>query len=341
MQINKKVGLEIQSEDITNLLNTYFSSLMAGFYEMQSSFLSGIYKRYNNIESAHIILCLAEKTHLEILRQREKSMNHVLSLKNFWNNYKNITNPTQKIVSIVKTTGIPKETARRKIKNLISQDFVLFDKNIKEYSWNLLLKYKESYLEIYSKETKILSTFVSTFAEYLKLPLNKDLVIREIESQFSFYWYHFLACQLKWLKMWQEKIKDIDLILISLQAVIPTLQYIDKNINLKKIGLDNLYMIVGQTNNQYKFSEASVSAASVSEITGIPRATCIRKLERLAKLELLERDGPSKRFFISQLSINKTKYIFFHENINLTVQIFSEFLCIILNNLTRQKKIVA
>ena len=54
------------------------------------------------------------------------------------------------------------------------------------------------------------------------------VVEKEIRSQFSFYWFHFLSCQLDFLKIYQLKIKDTDLLLIILQALIPVLQYVDK-----------------------------------------------------------------------------------------------------------------
>ena len=69
MQAEKKVK-EIQPKDISELLLNHTADLMSGFYEMQSTFLSGIYKRYKSIETANIILCLAKKMHLEIIRQK-------------------------------------------------------------------------------------------------------------------------------------------------------------------------------------------------------------------------------------------------------------------------------
>ena len=138
--------------------------------------------------------------------------------------------------------------------------------------------------------------------------------------------------------MWQDKIKDIDLILIALQAVIPTLQYADKNQNIKDVGLDNLYAIIGKTSDQYKFSDTAVSAASISEVTGIPRATCIRKLEKLIRLGFLLREAKTKRFYINQNISDRTKNIITKENIGYTVEIFSEYLAIILNNLIYQRK---
>ena len=137
--------------------------------------------------------------------------------------------------------------------------------------------------------------------------------------------------------MWQDKIKDIDFILITLQAVIPALQYADKNKNIKDSSLENLYKIVGKANNQYKFSDTAVSAASISEVTGIPRATCIRKLEKLVKLGMLVREIKTKRYFINQLTSKKTNTILTKENVLFTIENFSEYLAIILNSIKRNR----
>ena len=336
MQTERKIK-ELRSSDINQLLLKRTADLMSEFYEMQSTFLSGIYKRYKSIETANIILCLAKKMHLEIIRQREKNMNHDISLENFWNNFNNISRPTEKIVSIANMTGIPKETTRRKIISLINQNFVVLNKSNKEYYWNLSSKHHDDYFNIVKDEIEVLAKFASTCAAGLELSIDKNSIVKEIKSQFSFYWYHFLNYQLRWLKMWQDKIKDIDLILITLQAVIPALQYADKNQNIKDSSLENLYKIIGKTNNQYKFSDTAVSAASISEVTGIPRATCIRKLETLVKLGMLVRETKTKRYFINQLTSKRTNTILTKENVLFTIENFSEYLAIILNSIKRNR----
>ena len=324
MQTDRKIK-ELQSSDINQLLLKRTADLMSGFYEMQSTFLSGIYKRYKSIETANIILCLAKKMHLQIIRQREKNMNHDISLENFWNNFNNISRPTEKIASIANMTGIPKETTRRKIISLINQNFVVLNNSNKEY------------FNIVKNEIEILSKFASTCATGLELNIDKNTIVKEIKSQFSFYWYHFLNYQLRWLKMWQDKIKDIDFILITLQAVIPALQYADKNKNIKDSSLENLYKIVGKASNQYKFSDTAVSAASISEVTGIPRATCIRKLEKLVNLGFLIRRDKNKRYVVNQISDARTKNIMKKENITNTIKTFSEYISIILNSLVHNR----
>ena len=337
--------LEIDKSQVANLLLTNFSELMSSFYEMQSSFLSNLYSRYESIETANIVLCFAKNTHLEVIRQREKKLNHDISFNNFWNNLSSINKPAHKIVNIVNMTGLPKETARRKIKLLMNKDFIIYDKKIKEYSWNLLEKDKNNYFAIVEKEIKQLAKFISTNANFLNIDLKHEHgnscscnIEKEIKSQFSFYWFHFLSCQLKWLHMWQEKIRDMDLILIALQAVLRALNFAEKNLDVKKVGLENLYLLVGQTNSKYRKSNAGISASSISQVTGIPRPTCIRKLNILVNYGTLVRDENTKQYYLNHLTENRTRNILTKENVLTTVNIFSEYLSIILNAMIQNSK---
>ena len=327
----------ISSSDVSQLLQTHFSSLLPSFYEVQSSFLSGIYKRYGSIETANIILCFARNTHLEIIRQRERDLNFNVSFENFWNNFNKIQKPYDKIRSIVNITGIPKETVRRKIKNLMELNFIEKNKKNNNYCWNLDQKQKNSFLFIVEDELKKLSNFITKIVIDLDLSRSKDileLVEEEIHSQFSFYWYHYLSCQLDWLKWWQLKLKDNDLLLIALQATIPTLQYIDKNIKPKNV--DDVFKLIGQVNKK-ECINCSISATSVSDVTGIPRATSIRKLEKLVDLGFLVRETKTKRYAINQATDLRTRNIMNKDNVSFTIKTFSDYISIILNSLIQNK----
>ena len=324
----------VTPEDISQLIQTHYSNLMEAFYELQSSFLCGIYKRYKSIETANIILCFSRNVHLEIIRQREKDLNFNVSLDNFWKNLSSIKKPSEKITSIVKITGIPKETVRRKIKVLMELGFLEKDKKNKTYSWVLTNKEKEEYFGIINSETRSLSTFISKIVKDLGIKPNNKLVEDEIRSQFSFYWYHYLSCQLDWLKWWQLKLKDNDLLLISLQATIPTLQFIDKSTN--SINIDDIFKVIGKVSNN-ECKNCSISATSVSEVTGIPRPTAIRKLDKLVSLEFLERDSKTKRYSINQSMEARTKNIMSKENVAFTVRTFSDYIAIIVNSLIHNK----
>ena len=324
----------ITSNEIADLLKTHYPNLLQAFYESQSSFLCGIYKRYKSIETANIILCFARSVHLEIIRQREKDLNFNVSLNNFWENFHGINRPNLKITTIVKITGIPKETVRRKIKNLSKIGFLMQDNKAKGYHWKLKEKEKDAFFNIIDYETKSLSVFISKIINNLGMKVDRKKIEKEIQSQFSFYWYHYLSCQLEWLKWWQLKLKDNDLTLIALQATIPTLRYVDKNIGT--INSDNVFKIIGQV-DKAECNNCAVSATSVSDVTGIPRATCIRKLDKLVSLGFLTRQYATKRYSVNQSYDARTKNILNKDNVSFTIKTFSEYITIILNSLFHNK----
>ena len=324
----------ITRSDVSHLIEKHYASLMESFYELQSSFLCGIYKRYGSIETANIILCFARSAHLEIIRQREKDLNFNVSLENFRINLNRITKPSEKITSVVKITGIPKETVRRKIRNLMEIGFLEKDKKNKSYSWKLDEKEMSSFFNIINSETKELSTFISKIVIDLGMTATKKEVENEIRSQFSFYWYHYLSCQLEWLKWWQLKLKDNDLLLIALQATIPTLRFIDKN--MKSVNVNDVFKIIGNVSKN-ECNNCSISATSVSEVTGIPRATAIRKLDKLVNLGFLVREIKTKRYSINQSADARTKNILSKDNVSFTINTFSDYIAIILNRLIQNR----
>ena len=87
----------ISPEEVSQLIKTHYASLMQAFYESQSSFLCGVYRRYRSIETANIILCFSRNVHLSIIRQREKDLNFNVSRENFWKNFSGIDRPTEKL----------------------------------------------------------------------------------------------------------------------------------------------------------------------------------------------------------------------------------------------------
>lgn len=300
---SKSQRQNITPEKIAKLLNENYFKLIPAFYEMQSEFLRVRYKIYGGLETSNIIICFIKDALLAIFRQREQDLEYNISLKKFFENTQKIKLPAKKIISIVNNTGIPKETVRRKIKKLIQKDYINSISG-KEYFLNITTKNKDNFLKIMEKDINSITNFVYIFNECLNLDLSKKLVENEIQKQFSFYFYHFLSCELNWIKLWQKRIKDIDLLFITMQALIPTLKATGSNID----------------------SDQAVSATSISDISGIPRATCIRKLHKLVSLGILVREIKTKRYYINQTVSEKTKYINSAEHVITTAECFCEFL---------------
>ena len=93
-----------------------------------------------------------------------------------------------------------------------------------------------------------------------------------------------------------------------------------------------------KTNKDYnKNHKSTINASSISEVSGIPRATCIRKLQKLVKLGMLVKELKSKRYYVNQLTGERTKNIMKKNSVIHSVDIFCELLSVIISALTRKK----
>ena len=336
MKTKEKI-FEVKPEEIVDVLKNNFFSLTESFYETQSAFLSSIYKKYGSLETAIIFNSFIKNINLDIIRQKEKNLNHDISFDNLWTNINTVEINGQKISSISLVTGIPKETVRRKMKNLTIKGYLNQNLTSKKYFFNIKTNIKEDFINFSDHQIILLSKFINKFSKILNLNLDSKMIENEIKLQFSFYWYHFLNHELQWLKMWQTKLKDNDLLLIILQTVIPTIHRANKPL-ANNLNVNNIFKIIGVVNDDFNFENSAIGATTVSEVTGIPRATCIRKLEKLVKLGFLIKSAGTRRFFINQNFADRTKNIMTKENVLATIQNFSNFISIILNSLIYYKK---
>ena len=315
---------KIDKKNIHKNLTENFIKLMPSFYEMESSFLTGIYKRYGDLEGGNIVIFFARDCHLEILRKRESDLDFDLSLDQFWKNHKDIYQTKKKIILVSKETGLPKETTRRKIIDLIKK------KHIKKAEKNRLFwepdnELKDTYIKIIDEEINSLSKFIfeQTKSLYLNLPLGK--IEKEIKNNYSFYWYHFLNIQLTYIKFWQNKLRDLEMLLIGLQVVIQALTHLKR-----KTSHD-------PSNNQLRnilTKDANISATSISDITGIPRATCIRKLDRFVKMKILEKDEKNRRYFLL-LNQNNLNPMLDPIWLKQKISLLADFSSVVIKSLTR------
>jgi len=301
--------------DINQLKNIYKENILSvqeKYLLQQSNFLSTVYCRYlKDLDSANIVLYFAKNLHLKILRRRENEIDYEISLESFWNNHKNIDQENLKIINVSNETGLPKETARRKIINLIQQK--VLKKNNNKISWEPREKDKLSFNKIIEVEIEYITKIASTIIKHLNIEVSNQQIYSDIKKNFSFFWFHFLSSQLKCMKIWQIELKDLELLLIIVECAIQTNRYLTRTHN-KKIDQD-------------------ISAMSISTVTGIPRATCIRKLEKLVSMRLVKKNEKTKRY-----SLNLKNLEFNKNTITKTVNEVCSFYDILIKTLIRSKK---
>tara|TARA_B110000902_G_C14248701_1_gene565265 strand:+ start:821 stop:1789 length:969 start_codon:yes stop_codon:yes gene_type:complete len=291
-----------------------FVEYQSVFNEFQSNFLSGLYKYYQGLENGNIVLYFEKLTHQDILRQKDYDLNFDISFNKFWENHSLVNLKKNSIINISKKTSLPKETTRRKILLLIKQKVLNKKNNRIELLPNE--SYKVSYNLFVDKEIEELSRLLLFICTKINLPISSENIKDELKNKFNFYWFHFLNVQLEYLKLWTLQIKDRELILIFLQFIsMFVLRAKNKNISHK-----NLYTDPNLIKN---FDDISISATSISEVTGIPRATCIRKLKALIKLKMISQNQISKQYYIIPTVV--TKNIITKIMTEKVSKIFSEF----------------
>ena len=316
---------EIKPEIIKKVFKDNFSTINSSFLLHQSEFMTGIYERYfKDLESANIVLYFAKGMHRSILRQREVDLNYDISFNSFCENYKKLNHDVIKIIDISRHSGLPRETVRRKISELIK--FKVLKKNNKKIIWNPLIPEKSAYNTIVKKNIHSLSKLIGEILIHFDDGKSIENIENEIEKNYSFYWYHYLNTQQNFFKEWQNNIKDLELLLIGLQCSILGANELSK----QKYTFDDIF----SKKITYK-KDCTVSASTISSITGIPRATCIRKLSKLIKYKLIRRDAQLKRYYFDFKNYGNSIVNSKQNNIGV-IDLYSNFFYVIIRALYRK-----
>ena len=123
---------KLEKKYIEKISQDNFIDLMPYFYEMESTFLSGIYKRYGDLEKGNIVIFFARDLHLKILRKREINLSFDLSLDEFWHNHKNIIQSKKKNNYNCKRRGSSQRNSEKK--NTSFDKGKTYKKNRKKYN---------------------------------------------------------------------------------------------------------------------------------------------------------------------------------------------------------------
>jgi hypothetical protein len=314
-------ALEIKVKIIENFVE--YAKIFTPF---QSSFLCGLNQRYQCLDSGSLILNFARNTHQAILRKKDYDLNYDLSFENFWKNHKSVNQPRSTIMTIAQYANLPKETTRRKLLELTKQK--ILNKKNNYISWHPSEEYKLRYNIFVVEEIKNMAKLTKYITNLMKMNFSKEDIENEYKNKFSFYWYHYLDLQIKWMRLWKLRFKDLDIPLIFLQFAILLTSKLDQG---KNISTSKLWSEPNIIKDQFH-KGVSVSATSISDITGIPRATCIRKLNIMVAKKMVLRDKNTKRYYLIPEALNKN--LVSKELVEKVSEIFSEFYFISLKALS-------
>jgi len=285
--ININIPSKISQKKIYDIYCDHYDSIHSLFIEFQFSWLQQAYRTLGDLDKYNILTYLYKENFVEL--------NEVFKVKSLNEFYINPTFNLEKIniIQISKILRLSKETARRKILEL-EKDGILI-KNKKEITVTLkagLLQKPENTINSFSKILDYISYFLHKEKKVEKY-YGKEFFIKKIKERFTQILAIFLEFQINYL-LKRKALTNNDM---ELFFIIGTLFY-NQVIFLKKYKKNSHYKKEWADNILNIGDKKGLNAMTISDLTGIPRPTVIRKLKILLKQKDIFKDDHNLYYII-------------------------------------------
>ena len=267
------ISSQIDEDKIFKIINKNFSKIAPSYYNLITSWLSRSYNVFQDIDKFVILIYFINK---DLIFFRKNGL--VINYDTFYND-KSIEIPKINISDISNDLKIPKESVRRKLQELEK-------KGIIKKTGKKIFVDRSAFTTAKAEQTlKELSILISKFNEILveekatNIIFNTDEISESIKTNFSFCWYQFYKFLFVFTTRWRNNVADLETLAIGFVVLLNTIDnksFRVKDLNRKK------YFKLSQGSD-----DIGVNAMSLSDITGIPRPTVVRKLKYLIKNNFL------------------------------------------------------
>ena len=260
------ISAQINEDKIHKAIQENFASLAPSFFTLTSNWFIRAYDHYKDIDKFVIIIYLI---HQDLIYFRQNGLK--IDYETFYKD-KPIEINKINISDISKDLGVPKESIRRKVLELEKQRI------IKKIGKKIFVVRDTLYS---AKAIETLNEVATILHEFNKILKNEkivtevysiDEIILSIKKNFSYCLYQFNKFWFAYLLRWRMELQDLETLAIGMVVVINAVK--NKDFNPKKNIKSYRKQLMGSDNR-------GVNAMSISEITGIPRPTVVRKLKYL------------------------------------------------------------
>ena len=261
---------------------------------LQLSWINNVYRTFHDYEKFMIIM------HLLMTTFETYTKNFIKLNYDDYFNQNEIEIEKINVVKISKVLNIPKESARRKINELEEMGA------IKRINKKIIID-KNTWPNIKPEETiKRMTRFLSSLSKIcftegkISEPLSSEILTKTCKEYFSFIWLLYYKMQFPMLLGNKKIFGDLESFHVNGICIINQALHSKKNDNSemsREFYLEK-YFLSDQR------EETGVNAMSISDISGIPRATVIRKLNKLLKEKFLSIDN-KKHYTSAGLHVEK------------------------------------
>jgi|TARA_B110001452_G_scaffold237475_1_gene217325 DNA-binding Lrp family transcriptional regulator len=288
---------QISSADINNLIEDRYVEIVPQWMPLQVEWMNSLYRTFLDPEKFMIVMHLIAKTFKFYAENFVK-----LDYENYFNQER-IEIKVINVAEISKALNIPKETTRRKINELEELG------SIKRANKKIIID-RKTWPNIKPQDTIIrVSRFLSILSKSLheekkiSQKINSKEIVNTVEKYFSYVWMLYYDMQIPMLLSFKKRFGDLESFHIWGICVVNQIFHSLKN--------ENSHMSREHYLEKYLFKNENilgVNAMSISDISGIPRATVIRKLDKLIKLSYLKVDS-KKHYLLTGIHAKELKEI--------------------------------
>ena len=289
-----KIGLVLSSNPFI---------LMKHWIKFQQEWVNSTYKKFKDHDKYIILMYLISRTW-----QDKSNLFKFQSIEEYYSqNEINLSDISLSEISI--DLKIPKETIRRKLIKLEEKNIIKRDgQKIILAQLGLSLQKPEVSIKTLAIFFEKLSILLST-QDWFGAHIPKENIELYFKKYYTVFWNHYFKMQIPFLTRWKIVFGDLESWVIWANIGINqslNLEKISKNknekINLSKFEIKNPYL----TNVQKNEPDQGVNASSIAEISGIPRATVLRKLKKLVSEKAIRRNKKLEYVFTNQGKLNET-----------------------------------
>jgi len=315
---------KIDSNEIAQVLSANTLILMKHWIKFQQEWISNMYRQFKDYDKYIVLMYLVSKSWEDDL-----DLFKFYSMDEYYTK-EEIKLPNISLLELTENLKIPKETIRRKLVELEQQSL------IKREGQKIFLT--QSALNLQKPENSIKN--ISIFFEKLSILLSAQdwfgpsISRRDIELYFKKYytifWNSYFKLQIPYLVRWKTVFGDLESFIIWGNMGINQNIILEQNLKETEIKNNNseikneqyIESIINMTDIKVNESMHGVNATSIAEISSIPRATVIRKLNKLSKEKIIKRNKKLEYFLTGQGKLNKkikANYLINQKNIALFV----------------------
>jgi len=294
----------LDKEAVFEIFERFTPDALAPFYKFQQTWVNKSHAVFKNFDTYLILMHLKQKIYVDY-----SDRFHYMSVDAFYNQDK-VAIEKINLIQISKSLNIPKETVRRKINFLQKKDIIF------RSSKSIYLNSKALEIIKPTATLPMLAIFFEKMSNILSKEnwfgrsLKRENIEQFVKDHYTVCWEYFYRFQIPYLTRHRKTFGDLES--WNVWGSIAIAQTSAFNKDLKKIFREKLTSYEDYFLSMLKFKpERGINASSISDISGIPRATVIRKLRTLEKKFLIRRSnkleytlGPAKK-----LKVIKENYL--------------------------------